>query len=83
MNEITLYSFYIDLQTDSLSLAVRTLKRLKTTIRIESDGAYREDPLLSRIYIETFKREEELEEWLYNGNHGINYIGVCEAPLRD
>ena len=75
-------SFYIDIESSSLAVALRILRGLKTTNLIENDGAYHQALMYTRLYLETTWSEEEVEDWLYNTNYGIEYVGVCEAPAR-
>lgn len=65
----------IDAPTKSVSKLVNTLKRLKTTQTVVDGGAYREDPRISQVLIDTTWTEAQLEDWLYR-TKGIDYIGT-------
>lgn len=74
-------AFFIDVETPSANATQRRLGLLKSTIRLESDGMYREDRNYTRLYIETFWDEKKLDSWLYN-TKGVSYVGICETELR-
>lgn len=74
-------AFYIDMETPAVNATMRRLGRLKDTIRLESDGMYREDNHYTRLYIETFWSEDKLEAWL-DKTSVVEYSGIIETELR-
>lgn len=75
-------AFYLDIRTHQAQAVIRTLKRYKTTIEVQYDGPYREDPSYSRIYLATTLTESALESYLLRHNYPIDIVGIIETTIR-
>lgn len=72
----------IDVVTRDLPRLQVRLCRLKTTIRAECGGEYREDHNYSQLHVDTTMTEDELDHWLWATKHGAEYVGVfTRSPL--
>jgi hypothetical protein len=72
----------IDVATLDKGRLIKRLNALKATIHACDGGAYREDPSISRVLLDTDWNEAQLDTWLYNSK-GIDYYGTWvhkEAP---
>lgn len=75
----TTHDFYVDTETDVHKKLFRRLQVLKTTVRCEDGGAYRHDPMFSRISLRTTWTESELVAWgMLKSSEG--YCGCIEKP---
>ena len=68
----------VDVATCDKKKLMRRLARLKSTLQVTDGGEYREDRSYSQVHIETHFTEEELDKWLYEVNHGADYVGVFD-----
>ena len=74
-------AFYLDVLTNNAQDVIRTLKRYKTTIDVQYDGPYREDPTYVRIYVTTTLTESALESYLYK-HKTFEIVGIIETTIR-
>jgi hypothetical protein len=74
-------AFFIDVESHEANATQRRLGLMKDTVTVESDGKYREDHDYTRLYLETFWTEEQLDTWLYK-TKGVGYVGIAETTLR-
>ena len=65
----------IDCATRGYKVLIANLKRLKTTISIESMGVYHFNKSYTMLHIDTTMSIGELDNWLYNRNSG----GIWES----
>lgn len=70
------YNLAIDVVTKDAKRLINRLKRLKSTNHIENGGMYSMDLSYSQIWIQTTMSENDLDDWLYNVNHGCEYVGI-------
>lgn len=70
------YNLAIDVVTKDAKRLINMLKRLKSTKHIENGGMYGMDLSYSQIWIQTTMSENDLDDWLYNVNHGCEYVGI-------
>jgi len=71
-------NYILDAHTSSKTKIINRLRKLKSTVRVIDNGAYKEDAFFSQIYIESRLTEEQLDRWLYEVK-GIEYAGLVEA----
>ena len=74
--ETIMHKLYMDVSTSEANMILRRIKKLKDTLFAESDGAYHQCRNWSRLYIETTKTEEEMDDWSYRCGLGGNF---CSA----
>ncbi len=72
-------NYILDAHTSSKTKIINRLRKLKSTVKVIDNGAYKEDVFFSQIYIESRLTEEQLDRWLYEVK-GIEYAGLVEAP---
>lgn len=70
------YNLAIDVVTKDAKRLINRLKRLESTKHIENGGMYGMDLSYSQIWIQTTMSENDLDDWLYNVNHGCEYVGI-------
>ncbi len=73
---VPLYRLGIDVVTRDATKLILRLNKLKTTIRTDNGGMYREDNSYTQIHVLTTKTEEELDDWLYRVKHDCEYVGT-------
>ncbi len=66
----------VDMSTHDYKKLARRLRTLKSTVEVNGPMVYREDVNLCQLHIETTMTENQLDDWLYRVNHGVNYVGV-------
>jgi hypothetical protein len=66
----------IDMSTHDYKKLARRLRTLKSTFEVTGPMIYHQDPNLCQLHIETTMTEKQLDDWLYDVNHGAEYIGV-------
>ena len=66
----------IDVLTKDAKKLANRLKRLRSTIEIESIAPYRECMEYSQLILYTTKTEDQMDEWLYKTKHNCDYVGV-------
>ena len=71
----------IDVESRFLKALISKLKRLKTTVAIQSGGAYHQDKSYSQVWFNSSWTLPQLEDWLYNYAHPVEYVGAVEMPV--
>ena len=72
----------IDVYSRDQKRLISCLKKLKTTISASYNGHYVVDATYGQILVTTTLTEGELDDWLYQTDHGCEYVGVFTAPKR-
>lgn len=74
MENPTLNTFIIDIETHDAKRCITRLRRLVWIHSAENGGVYREDPSYTQIHVVTDKDEAKIDQWLYDNN--FDYVGV-------
>lgn len=72
-----LYVYGVDMRTADAKQLIRRLKRLRDVKDAVLQGVYHQDVSYCQVYVTVDSMPMEwLEDWLYNVNHGCDYVGV-------
>lgn len=71
----------IDCETHGKAGLIRALRRLKSTIKVEDGGEYREDASYSQVWLDTTRTADEVDTWAYGVRVGSCVVGVVERKV--